>query len=129
MTQLPNQTYGALRFLLDLLGVEKQEIEKEVEVFEEGLQLKVIERLAKRLAENDKKPLMELANKVGEKSAKQEELVAMLKNLFNENEVKEAYVKSGEEFFNEVLKEEYGKATEEQKKKIEEMFKKEALNE
>jgi len=129
MTQLPEQTFAALKLLFDLLGANKEEADIEMELFEYGLQLRVIERLAKKLAEKDKKELVELANKVGEKKAETSELEKKLKKLFTEKEIAEVFKKAGDEFFEEVLKEEYGKADVDQKKKLEEMFKKEVLKE
>lgn len=123
MTQLSESTYGALRFLLSLLDVGEEEAKKEVEVFERGLTARVVDKLLQKLPEAERKPVAELANNVGEGQENQEELTQKMKTLFNAKEIAGVYTQEGEAFFKEVLKEEYQKATEEQKKKLEEMFK------
>lgn len=122
MTQLPESTYGALRFLLSLLDVGEEEAKKEIDVFERGLTARVADKLLQKLPEAERKPVADLANTVGEGQGKKEELKQKLQGLFNAKEVAAVYAQEGEAFFKEVLKEEYEKATEEQKKKLAEMF-------
>lgn len=127
MNQLPKETYLILEQLFELVGLSDSEQEENIEAFERILLSRMVKAVMKKLSEDEGKKLAALANNSEGNKNKQEEVRKMLESSLNKSEVTNLYTKVSSQLFNEVLQEEYKEATDEQKTKLEKLFKMEKL--
>lgn len=127
MTYLPKERYIYLGKVFEVLDFSKEEVERYVERFDDALMKKVVGAVVKKLPEQKRRAVVEVANKATESKSGQKKLKEKLTYWFNEDEIKRLFDKVSAELFRECLQNAYKQATEEQKKKLEEMFKPEAL--
>ena len=125
MVKLPEQNYKILKELFEFLGFSEEEQKKEIEEFEEDLAFEFAEAAVKKLPEQEREGFIKLINLTDNESKKQ--LSEKLEYWFNEKEYLALLEKTAEKLFSEMVVFLYKKATEQQKKKLEEMFEPDTL--
>jgi hypothetical protein len=126
MTQLPQKTYEILRQVFDVLGLTAEEQKEYEEKFEQMWMTRFAAAIVKKLPANEGKIVSELANKVATETERQQ-LTEKLREWLNPEETQRLLQKVGDEVFSEFLPVAYGVATDEQKKQLEGLFPKMAL--
>lgn len=127
MTQLPKDIYSLFQRVLDVLEIPNSEQGKDVEQFERVVFKEFSTLLMKKLPEQERKKIAQLANSAGNEGKSTEELEKKLSSWLNKEEVVGVYKKASERIFKEFLQEAFKDANEEQKKRLKEMFKAEAF--
>ncbi len=126
MTQIIRDRYVILDQILEILELSPKEREGYVESFEDTLLKRYVEAIAKKLPEQERKPMIALANQATTEE-KKKELNDKVASWFNAEEIQNLFKKVSDSLFTELLTNAYKQATEEQKKKLAERFKIEVL--
>ncbi len=126
MTQIQKDSYKLVYKVGEILGESGEEKEKRVEAFEKEVFARLINAAVKKLPEQEREPIVKLANNA-ENEEQVKALHTKLKDWFNDQEIVKLFTKMADELLTEMVGSLYKTATEEQKKKFEEVFKKEAL--
>jgi len=126
MTQISQKFYAALDDVFNAVDLTDEEKVKFGDEFEKMLMAKYAVAMVEKLPEQERKGVVELAN-----AATTEEQKKTLKEKvapwFADKELENLFKKTADSLFEDLLKKTYRAATDEQKKKLEEMFKKEVL--
>lgn len=126
MSQLPKGFLSSLDKVLEMIGVDYEEKVAIKRDFEETLLARFSAAAIQKLSSQEQKEIVELAN-AADTDEKKQELQKKLFTLLNAEEVKGLMQKSADKLFGEFLQNLYNETTDEQKGKLEEMFKPEVL--
>lgn len=124
--QLSQENYAVVKNVLGVLELTAEEQTEKLAAFEQELLNRFAEAVAKKLPPQERAGIVVLANAAGDQD-KKKELEKNLNNWFNAQEVQKLFSKTVEDFFAEFLRTAYRTASEEQKKKLGELFKPEIL--
>lgn len=127
MAYFPDEAYRVLHQLFDTLELSAEQKEKYTEAFEKRLTQKFIDAVYTKLPEQERQPLITLANTASTDEQK-EQVKAKFKEWLSADEVKTLFQKISDNEFNSFLQYVYSNvATREQKTKLEDVFKSEVL--
>lgn len=126
MLTLPEKNYSILKQVLELLGFSEEDQKRVIEEFERSLLTDLAGAVARKLPEHEQKEFIEFLNSSLEKDLRSE-IEDKVSSWMNEEEIFALFQKVADKAFADLLPDLYKKATEEQKKRLEEMFKKEVL--
>lgn len=128
MTFFPDETYSVLYQVFDVLGLSSEQKREYTDAFEKRLTKKFLDAVYMKLPEQERQPLITLANTATTDDQK-EQVKAKFKEWLTADEVKSLFRKISDDEFNAFLKYVYANtASKEQKKKLEEVFKIEVLH-
>lgn len=132
MLKLPEDFYLLLRRTFDLVEYAPKQQQKLVEEFEKSLFLKFALAIIKKLPAHERKGVGQLVKTIAEtgeqeRNEKQKQLFEKLKAWFGQDEMKRLFQKTANNFFYDLVRHLYDKATKEQKKEFEKNFKPEVL--
>ena len=126
MTKFPKETYSIIFQIFSTLGFNQEEQNTRVTAFEKEAFNRFLTAIVTKLPEQERATVVNLANNASTDEEKKQ-LKQKLASWLNEDETLRLFTKITDELTKEMLQNLYKDATEEQKTKLEEKFKKEAL--
>lgn len=126
MTQLPQESFELVNQVFDVIGLSEEEKAEYRDKFEKLLLARFAAAVIKKLPQSEAKTVADLANSV-QTDEQRQALQAKLSQWLNPQETKNLLQKVSDEVFAEFVKTVYDTAHDNQKKKLETIFKPEAL--